>query len=106
MLANGAMPSLYPLSSLRLDMRHGASDLPGVKREEPIMTKLFDNAWLARTDHGNGWASQVIESLDTTGGIYLSTLRSWFNQFALRKNDKHDVVFRGLSMTARLRDEA
>ena len=65
--------------------------MPGMRRANPIVTKLFDDAWLARTDHGNGRASQVTESLDTTGGIYLSKLRSWFNQFPLRKNERRVI---------------
>ena len=51
---------------------------------------IFDDAWLAKAKASSteSWASEVAESLDIGGQIYLSTLRMWFERFPLFKNDK------------------
>jgi hypothetical protein len=55
---------------------------------------IFDDNWLknARATSGNdSWVNEVIETLDTTGQIYLSTLRLWFEQFPLSSKKKRDL---------------
>ena len=55
---------------------------------------IFSDDWLrtARTKSGNGsWAAVAIETLETTGRIYLSTLRLWFERFPLTLKQKHQL---------------
>lgn len=57
-------------------------------------TPIFSDEWLraARTGSvGGSWATAVIETLETTGQIYLSTLRLWFERFPLTCNQKHQL---------------
>lgn len=57
-------------------------------------TPIFSDEWLrtARTKNTNGsWAAAAIEMLETTGGIYLSTLRVWFERFPLTLKQKHQL---------------
>lgn len=57
-------------------------------------TPIFSDDWLrtARTKAANGsWAATVIETLETTGRIYLSMLRLWFERFPLRPKQKHQL---------------
>lgn len=57
-------------------------------------TPIFSDDWLrtARTKSANGsWAAAAIETLETTGRIYLSTLRLWFERFPLTLNQKHQL---------------
>jgi hypothetical protein len=57
-------------------------------------TPIFGDEWLraARTGSiGGSWATAVIETLETTGRIYLSTLRLWFERFPLTCNQKHQL---------------
>lgn len=51
---------------------------------------IFDDAWLAKakTSKADSWVNEVVDSLDTTGQIYLSTLRLWFDRFPVPKKDK------------------
>jgi hypothetical protein len=49
---------------------------------------IFDEHWLARAraqgSHASAfWSQAVLEYLDTTGGMYLRTLRQWFADFPL-----------------------
>ena len=58
------------------------------------MTPIFSDAWLqtASTKIPNGsWAAAVIETLETTGRIYLSTLRMWFERFPLTLKQKRQL---------------
>ena len=58
------------------------------------MTPIFSDAWLhtASTKSSNGsWAVAVIETLETTGRSYLSTLRMWFERFPLTLKQKHQL---------------
>jgi hypothetical protein len=55
---------------------------------------IFGDGWLqtVRTKSANGsWAATVIESLDTTGRIYLLTLRLWFERFPLTPKQKQQL---------------
>ena len=55
---------------------------------------IFDNKWLAkaRTISGSAsWANTVVETLDTSGQIYLETLRLWFDGFLAEPNDKQGL---------------
>jgi hypothetical protein len=46
----------------------------------------------AQTKGAKGsWAAAVIETLETTGRIYLSTLRLWFERFPLTLKQKHQL---------------
>lgn len=57
-------------------------------------TPIFSDEWLraARTGSvGASWATAAIETLETTGQIYLSTLRLWFERFPLTCNQKHQL---------------
>jgi hypothetical protein len=61
-----------------------------------VSHRMFDDNWRenARTNSGtDSWANKVIETLDTTGQIYLSTLRRWFERFPL---DNKQYLRRGL----------
>lgn len=55
------------------------------------LLQIFDVEWLvkARSKSNNAsWANAVVETLDTSGQIYLSTLHLWFNEFPAAPNDK------------------
>lgn len=54
---------------------------------------IFDDAWIemAKASNPECWAAEVAELLDTTGQIYLSTLRLWFERFPLPKKDKSNL---------------
>lgn len=57
-------------------------------------TQIFSDDWLrsARAKSADGsWAAAVIETLETTGQIYLSTLRLWFERFPLTGNPKQQL---------------
>jgi hypothetical protein len=59
--------------------------------------QIFDDKWLmkARSKSNSGcWADAVVETLDTAGKIYLSTLRGWFNEFPATPNDKQKLCER------------
>ncbi|MBI4525443.1 MAG: hypothetical protein HY695_16705 [Deltaproteobacteria bacterium] len=53
------------------------------------MITVLDGQWLrkakARTA-GDTWVDDVLGSIDAGGGVYLSTLRAWFDEFPLRGN--------------------
>lgn len=46
---------------------------------------VFDESWLtgarAKKFSGSSWAHEAVEVLATTGGMYLGTLRLWFDRF-------------------------
>jgi hypothetical protein len=47
---------------------------------------IFDDNWLTNArakSSSDSWANEAVEMLDTTGQIYLSTLRLWFDRFPL-----------------------
>lgn len=55
---------------------------------------IFDDEWLAKArfkSSNTSWASAVVETLDTSGQIYLNTLRLWFNKFPAEQNDKQEL---------------
>lgn len=57
-------------------------------------THIFDDDWLlsARAKRTDGsWATGAIETLETTGQVYLSTLRTWFDQFPLAPKQKQQL---------------
>ncbi len=59
-------------------------------RQPPI----FGDDWLKRAraaTTGDSWIAHVIETFDTTGQIYLSTLRLWFTGFPLKPKQKHGL---------------
>jgi hypothetical protein len=58
---------------------------------------IFSDDWLrgARAKRTNAsWAAVAIETLDTTGQIYLSTLRLWFERFPLNLKQKQGLRVR------------
>jgi len=58
---------------------------------------IFSDDWLkrARAESTDGsWAADAIETLDTTGQIYLSTLRLWFERFPLTVKQKKGLRVR------------
>lgn len=57
---------------------------------------LFDDNWIAnaRTSGIASWANQVIETLDTSGKIYLCILRLWFDRFPLTLKEKGKFLIR------------
>lgn len=60
-------------------------------------TPIFSEEWLqtARTRSASGsWAASAIEAFETTGQIYLSTLRLWFEQFPLTPKQKQQLRMR------------
>ena len=55
---------------------------------------IFGDEWLtkARPKSSNAsWANAVVETLDTSGQIYLATLRLWFNEFPALPTDKQKL---------------
>lgn len=56
---------------------------------------LFDKRWLksarAKNHSTPSWVRDVMETLDTTGGVYLSLLRQWFDRFPLTASDKQKL---------------
>ena len=56
---------------------------------------IFDEDWISRargnTDQAS-WANEVIATLDTAGGIYLASLRLWFDGFPLSTKDKQRLA--------------
>ena len=55
---------------------------------------VFDDAWLAKArakSYEASWVNAAIEHLDTSGQIYLATLRLWFNGFPAAQNDKQEL---------------
>lgn len=57
-------------------------------------TPIFGDEWLrtARSKNKNGsWAAAALETLDTTGRIYLATLRLWFERFPLSLKQKQQL---------------
>jgi hypothetical protein len=56
--------------------------------------QIFDDQWLkrARAESGSAsWGGKALATLDTTGGIYLCTLRMWFDQFPLTQGQKRQL---------------
>jgi hypothetical protein len=55
---------------------------------------IFNDDWLwtAETKNTNAsWVNDVVETLDTTGQLYLSTLRLWFEKFPPSPKKKKDL---------------
>lgn len=56
---------------------------------------IFDVDWInnarANTDD-TSWVSDLIATLDTSGGIYLASLRLWFNRFPLNEKQKRGLA--------------
>ena len=60
-------------------------------------TVIFDRKWIRRaqaTADNKSWAHDALEALDTTGGIYLSSIRLWFNEFPLTPKQKEALASR------------
>jgi hypothetical protein len=60
---------------------------------------VFDESWhtdaRAKKSLAPSWAHEVMEALATTGGVYLGTLRLWFDRFPLNSNkQKHALKTR------------
>ena len=57
---------------------------------------VFDESWLtgarAKKSLAPSWAHEVMEALATTGGIYLGTLRLWFDRFPLNSNKQQHAL--------------
>lgn len=59
--------------------------------------RLFDDDWVAKASANASpisWAQDVLGHLDTTGGVYLCTLRSWFDNFPLSAKKKNQLETR------------
>jgi len=55
---------------------------------------IFDKNWImsARScDNELSWAKDVMTDIETTGGLYLSILRVWFNAFPLQAKQKRKL---------------
>lgn len=52
--------------------------------------QIFGDDWLqrARAKAAHGWVAAVIKTLETTGQIYLATLRLWFERFPVTGKPK------------------
>ncbi len=53
--------------------------------------QIFDDEWLVKAQsksNNTSWSNAVVGTLDTSGQIYLSTLRLWFNEFPAKHSDK------------------
>lgn len=60
-----------------------------------IKIVIFDEGWIKKakkTADKKSWAYDAMDNLDTTGGIYLSTLRLWFNEFPLKPKQKQSLA--------------
>lgn len=58
------------------------------------LQQIFGEEWLvkARSKSNNAsWVNGVVEALDTSGQIYLPTLRLWFNEFPAATIDKQKL---------------
>jgi hypothetical protein len=57
---------------------------------------VFDGSWLTaarvKKPHASSWTHEVMEALDTTGGIYLGSLRLWFDKFPLNSTKQKRVL--------------
>lgn len=66
-------------------------------------TTIFDQEWMARARTSaideHSWVKEVIATFDTTGVIYLASLRSWFDGFPLSINQKQALAARIESFT-------
>ena len=54
-------------------------------------TMLFDNHWFdsaSKKSHSNQWVDDVMHQINGAGGIYLNTLRLWFERFPVSKKQK------------------
>ena len=52
---------------------------------------LFDDNWFDSAynePHGNQWIDDVMDQINGAGGIYLNTLRLWFERFPVSKKQK------------------
>jgi hypothetical protein len=60
-------------------------------------TTIFDINWIARararTDK-RSWVYDVMGDFDTSGGVYLASLRLWFNRFPLDPDQKRGLAVR------------
>lgn len=56
--------------------------------------QIFGERWI-RCAHASGgrtsWVSDVLATPDTTGGVYLRTIRTWFHQFPLTLKQKQQL---------------
>jgi len=56
---------------------------------------IFDENWknLARVcDDKLSWVNDVMATFETTGGVYLASLRMWFNYFPLKAKQKNKLA--------------
>jgi hypothetical protein len=57
-------------------------------------SEIFGNDWVERARTlapEDSWAAQVVQDLDTTGGSYLCTLRTWFHRYPLSAKAKRHM---------------
>jgi len=55
---------------------------------------IFDENWMGNArlcDDESSWIKDVITDIDTTGGLYLSILKGWYNVFPLPAKQKHKL---------------
>lgn len=58
---------------------------------------IFDEDWLMRARLRRAdasWADEVMATVETNGGIYLESLRLWFDRFPLSSKQKHALATR------------
>ncbi|MBW2003564.1 MAG: hypothetical protein JRI72_02975 [Deltaproteobacteria bacterium] len=63
---------------------------------------LFDDNWFdsaSKKQRGNQWIDDVMDQINVTGGIYLNTLRLWFERFPGSKKQKKHLKDRIESFT-------
>jgi len=62
-----------------------------------IKASLFGETWVSRARESKdptSWVSDVMATLDTTGAVYLDSLRLWFDGFPLSAKQKQGLVAR------------
>lgn len=55
---------------------------------------IFDENWIVNArscDDSSSWVKDVMTNIETTGGLYLSILKVWFNAFPLQAKQKRKL---------------
>lgn len=62
-----------------------------------IKASIFGETWVNRargSKDPTSWVRDVMATLDTTGSVYLASLRLWFNRFPVSAKQKHGLITR------------
>ena len=63
------------------------------KEVDSIRRKLAYGCASKEIPRSFSWAHEVMEALATTGGVYLGTLRLWFDRFPLNSNNNPNAKY-------------